>query len=84
MSFSNGWFISAKDDFPDPLQTKSAIDSIKHLRLSKLNASVKKLKRNEDFVLIRNISDYEINLYRNLLGDLFDKLTELNAAAIAS
>ena len=70
-------FQKAKEDFEDAMQSKSLLEDIKQVRLSKLTKIVKDLNKQDSYVIFDNITDYELNIFRPLAGEAFNKLNEL-------
>lgn len=70
----------ASDDFYDSMKSKSLIEDIKQLRLSKLTNFIKQLSVQNTYLIFDNITDYELSIMRPLIGESYNKLTQLNKA----
>jgi len=75
----SGELISAEDDFPDAIKTKSLVEELKHLRFFKLNSYIKGLKETESVCILHHLTDYEINMYRPMLTEAFSKIAEFTS-----
>ena len=73
----------AADDFYDSMKSKSLIEDIKQLRLSKLTNFIKQLERSSTYLVFDHITDYELSLMRPMIGEAYNKLAQLNKAASA-
>jgi len=75
-------FLKAKDDFEDAMQSKSLLEDIKQVRLSKLTKFVKDLNKQNSYVFFNNITDYELNIFRPMIGEAYNRLNDLKKTAV--
>lgn len=71
-------FENSKDDFEDSIKSKSLIEDIKQIRISKLNFFVNSLEKKDTSFILNNISEYELNIFRPLLSNGYDKFSFFN------
>ena len=62
----------------DPERMKSLVEEIKDTRSLKISSFIKGLQNEDNFFVISNITDYEINKFRLILNKSFDQIGDMN------
>ena len=74
-----GKIIRANDDFDDSIKVKGLVEELKQLRFLKLNNTIKKTTESDSHLVFKNITNYEINIYRDMLTEAFNGIAEFKS-----